>query len=378
MDFELDDAQQEIQALAARIVAERLAPERLRELERAGTWFARDVWEELGRTGLLGLALPEAHGGGGLGLLEACLVAEELGRGAAPLPYLSTVIGAGLALARHGSQAQQARHLPSLAAGTSLVTVALHEPVDVVVPGVPTTQAVPEGDGWRLHGEKVVVSALADAEAVLVPARTGDHTSTVFLVDPHGAGCRITPETSMTGEPMATLVLDGAAAGPDAVVGRVDAGQEVAADIEARLVAGACAMQTGVCAGALALTAAYVSQREQFGVRLGTFQAVGQRVADAYIDTEAVRLTARQAIWRLDAGVDAEDALLTAKFWAADGGHRVVHAAQHLHGGIGVDLDYPVHRYFRLAKVLELVLGGATPSLRRLGALLVSAPATGS
>ncbi|MFP5254472.1 MAG: acyl-CoA dehydrogenase family protein [Acidimicrobiia bacterium] len=375
MDFELDDAQQEIQALAARIVGDRLAPEQLRQLERAGTWFARDVWEELGRTGLLGLALPEAHGGGGLGLLEACLVAEELGRAAAPLPYLPVVVGAGLALARFGSSEQQARHLPGLAAGASIVTVALHEPVEVAVPVVPTTQAIADGGGWRLHGEKVVVSALGEAEAVLVPARTGDHASTLFLVEPTASGATVVEEVAMTGEPLATLLLDGVEVGPDAVVGTVGGGHEATSFIESRLVAGACAMQTGVCAGALALTASYVSTREQFGVRLGTFQAVGQRVADAYIDTEAVRLTARQAAWRLDAGLEADDALMTAKFWAADGGHRVVHAAQHLHGGIGVDLDYPVHRYFRIAKVLELLLGGATPSLRRLGSLLVSAPA---
>src|SRR3546814_201236 len=127
--------------------------------------------------------------------------------------------------------------------------------------------------------------------------------------------------------------------------------------------AAACAMQTGVCEEALAITARYVSEREQFGARLGTFQAVGQRVADAYIDTEGIRLTALQAIWRLDAGVDASEELLTAKFWAGEGAQRVVHAAQHLHGGIGMDLDYPIHRYFRTAKVLELLFGGSTPSL---------------
>lgn len=375
MDFDLDDAQQEIQGLARRIVSERLAPERLRELERAGTWFAQDVWEELGRTGLLGLALPEAHGGGGLGLIEACLVAEELGRGAAPLPYLPVVIGAGLALARHGTPEQQARHLPALASGAELVTVAVHEAVEVGVPEVPSTQAIADGGRWRLHGEKVVVSALPGAVAVIVPARTGERTSTAFLVDPQAPGVRVVAEVAMTGEPLATLVLDGVEVGPEAVLGEVDGGQEVTSSVEAHLLAGACALQTGICAGALDLTASYVSAREQFGVRLGTFQAVGQRVADAYIDTEAVRLTARQAIWRLDAGLDAEDALMTAKYWAADGGHRVVHAAQHLHGGIGVDLDYPVHRYFRLAKLHELLLGGATPSLRRLGALLVSTPA---
>jgi alkylation response protein AidB-like acyl-CoA dehydrogenase len=140
------------------------------------------------------------------------------------------------------------------------------------------------------------------------------------------------------------------------------------------LLAAICATQTGVCEEALAITARYVSEREQFGTKLGTFQAVGQRIADAYIDTEAIRLTALQAIWRLSVGLDADDELMVAKFWAADGGQRVVHAAQHLHGGIGVDTDYAIHRYFRWTKVLELTLGGASPSLLRLGASLVDQP----
>src|SRR3546814_18288689 len=111
--------------------------------------------------------------------------------------------------------------------------------------------------------------------------------------------------------------------------------------------AAACAMQTGVCEEALAITARYVSEREQFGARLGTFQAVGQRVADAYIDTAGIRLTVLQAIWRPDAGVDASEALLTATFWAGGGAPRVVHPATHLHAGSGNDLAYPIHRTFR-------------------------------
>ena len=134
------------------------------------------------------------------------------------------------------------------------------------------------------------------------------------------------------------------------------------------MMAAVCATQTGVCEEALAITARYVSEREQFGSKLGTFQAVGQRVADAYIDTEAIRLTSLQATWRLSEGLDAHDELMTAKFWAAEGAQRVVHAAQHLHGGIGMDLDYPIHRYFLWAKELELTLGGATAQLLRLGA----------
>ncbi|MBK6670162.1 MAG: hypothetical protein IPG46_11035 [Actinobacteria bacterium] len=127
------------------------------------------------------------------------------------------------------------------------------------------------------------------------------------------------------------------------------------------------ALALGNCVGALELLASYTTDRHQFGVPIASFQAVGHRAADAYIDTEAVRLTTWQAIWRLDEGLAAGEEVAVAKYWAAYGGQRVVHAAVHLHGGVGVDRDYPLHRFFLAAKQIELQLGGATPSLLRLG-----------
>jgi alkylation response protein AidB-like acyl-CoA dehydrogenase len=153
----------------------------------------------------------------------------------------------------------------------------------------------------------------------------------------------------------------------DDVVGGARAGAEIVSWIVRRVTAGLCAVQAGVCAEALRLTAAHVSEREQFGQKIATFQAVAQRAADAYIDTEAITLTARQAAWRLGAGLDADEALDTAKFWAAEGGFRVAHAAQHLHGGIGVDTEYPLFRYFRGTRQIELTLGGAALHLVQLG-----------
>jgi alkylation response protein AidB-like acyl-CoA dehydrogenase len=135
-----------------------------------------------------------------------------------------------------------------------------------------------------------------------------------------------------------------------------------------------CAVVVGVCEEALRLTAEYTRTREQFGRPIASFQAVGQRAADAYIDTEAVRLTAMHAAWRLSSGLPAAEEVAVAKVWAADAGQRVVHAAQHLHGGLGVDRDYPLHRYFLWAKQLELTLGGATAQLRHLGSLLANEP----
>jgi len=378
MDFTFTDEQQAITDLAYRILSERLPAERIRQLEQSDTWFADDVWAELGRADLLGIALPEADGGGGYGLLEACLIAEQVGRTVAPVPYLSSVVASALPLAEFGSQAQRQRFLPGVISGTVTLTLALYEPNDVAVPAIPTTLATPEGGAWRLDGEKALVVGADRAAAILVPARTDEATSAIFLVSPGADGVGLDRETAVTGEPQWSVRLDGVVVDSDAMVGGPQQGGEIIEWATARLTAAICATQTGVCEEALAITARYVSEREQFGSKLGTFQAVGQRVADAYIDTEGIRLTALQAIWRLSEGLDAQDELMTAKFWAADAGQRVVHAAQHLHGGIGVDLDYPIHRYFRWAKVLELTLGGASPSLLRLGASLAAQPVGGA
>jgi alkylation response protein AidB-like acyl-CoA dehydrogenase len=377
MDFTLTDDQQAIADLAHRILSERLPPEQLREREQTEAWFADDVWTELGTADLLGIALPEADGGGGYGILEACLIAEQVGRTVAPVPYLSSIVGAAMPLARFGTEAQRAELLPEVIAGRATLALALYEPGDVAVPAVPSTQAVATDDGWRLDGEKSLVVGADRAQAILVPARTSESASAVFLVRPDADGVSLERETAVTGEPQWTVRLRGVTLDGDAVLGGPSHGAEIVAWTTDRLAAAICATQTGVCEEALAITARYVSEREQFGSKLGTFQAVGQRVADAYIDTEAIRLTALQAIWRLSEDLDTHDELMTAKFWAADGAQRVVHAAQHLHGGIGMDLDYPIHRYFRWAKVLELTLGGASPSLLRLGASLATQPVGG-
>lgn len=376
MDFTLTEAQDEIRSLAERILQEKLPPGRLRELEAGDVWFDDDVWSELAKSGLLGICLPEADGGGGYGLMEACLIAEQLGRTVAPVPYLSAIVGAGLALAEFGTAAQRGQHLPGLIDGSTTLTVALYEPGEVTPPSVPATQATRTEAGWRLDGTKAYVVAADRATAVLVPARTGETTSALFLVDPTAAGVTLSREEAVSGEPQWTIALTGVTCADDARLGGPEQGAAITAWIADRLVAATCAMQTGVCEEALTITARYVNTREQFGSKLGTFQAVGHRVADAYIDTEGIRLTSLQATWRLSEGIDAHDELMVAKYWAAEAAQRVVHAAQHLHGGIGMDLDYPIHRYFRWAKVLELTLGGASPSLLRLGQSLVAQPST--
>ena len=369
MDFNLSDEQTEIAELAARILTEKLPPERIQAIETDpdGRWFAEDVWAELAKADLLGLALPEADGGGGYDFLAVALLLEQQGKTVAPLPLLETLVLGALPIARFGSDEQRARILPGVIAGTTVLTAGLVEPGEYVVADRPVTSATREGDGWRIDGEKVFVTAAHLASTILVPASTGDGTLGVFLVDAGATGLTMERNTALNDQPQWTVRLDGVVVGADAVLGEPADGAAIMQFIVERAIAGLCSTEVGVCEAALRLTAAYVSEREQFGAKIGTFQAVAQRIADAYIDTEGIRLTALQAAWRLSEDLPAADEVAIAKFWAADGGHRVVHAAQHLHGGIGMDTDYPVHRYFRWSKVIELTLGTATEHLRRLG-----------
>jgi alkylation response protein AidB-like acyl-CoA dehydrogenase len=339
------------------------APRHLDQRQPAWQWD-----DEAG--GLLGLALPENHGGGGLGFLEVAIILEEIGRTVAPIPSLASVVTGGLPLARFGTESQQAEWLPGVSSGDVILTAALQELANDR-PDAPTATAETAGDGFALRGTKHFVPAAHLADRMLVPA-SGPNGVSVYLVDPHDPGVTLEPVITTAGEPQAHAVLDGAA-GELLGDGTTD-GATIVAWIVDRAVAGICATQVGVSEKALAITAEYVSTREQFDHPVASFQAVSQRAADAYIDAEAIRLTARQAAWRLSQGLPADDEIAIAKFWAADGGQRVAHAAQHLHGGIGVDVDYPLNRYFTWSKQHELTLGSATRQMVELGRRLAEQP----
>jgi acyl-CoA dehydrogenase len=203
----------------------------------------------------------------------------------------------------------------------------------------------------------------------LVPATTQDG-SAVFCVERTDPGVTAEPQLLTGGPGSVRLQLDGAELGDDRLLGQP--GPEIADWLTARATVGICATQLGVTERALELTAGHARTRQQFGRPIGAFQAVAQRLADAYIDVEAIRLTMWQAAWRLETGLPCEEEIATAKFWAADGGHRVAHTAVHIHGGVGIDTSHPLHRYFIAAKQNEFALGGATAQLRRLGAALAT------
>ncbi|HZN14761.1 MAG TPA: acyl-CoA dehydrogenase family protein [Acidimicrobiales bacterium] len=279
----------------------------------------RATWKELASAGLLGVAIPEEYGGLGYGIFELCLVVEEQGRAAVDLPLLPTLVTA-LALPDDA----KAEWLPRVVAGDAILTAALEE----------------------------IVPYAAEADAILI----GDQLVT---------DADVTPVETTSGTPHG--ILGGSASAESAEI-------RPESPLRRLWTAALCAMQAGVSDEALRITAEYTKGRKQFDKPIASFQAVGQRAADAFIDVQAIKLTALQAAWRLAEGLPADEELAIAKFWAADGGQRVAHAAQHLHGGIGVDVDYPLHRYFALAKQIELSLGGATQQLLTIGRSLAIQP----
>ncbi|MCB0994870.1 MAG: acyl-CoA/acyl-ACP dehydrogenase [Acidimicrobiales bacterium] len=364
MDFTLSDEQQALQDLARQIFADHGTNERHKELESAGADRDDPLWGALADSGLLGIALPEGHGGGGQSFMELAVVLTEQGRHTGRVPFLASAVMGGLTIAEFGTDAQQAAWLPGIADGSIVATAALVEPNRV--PEDPALRAVADGDGWRLDGVKTCVPAGTQADLVLAPARCDDGEVRVFCLASSADGLTAARQETMIGIAQAELTFDGVRVEADDVLG--SDGASVVRWVVDRAMAAMCATAVGVCEEAVRITAEYTKTRQQFDRPIASFQAVGQRAADAYIDTQAVRLTALQAAWRLGQGLPAEDAIVIAKFWVADGGQRVVHAAQHLHGGMGVDRDYPLHRYFLWAKQLELDLGGTHTQLLRLGA----------
>ncbi len=196
------------------------------------------------------------------------------------------------------------------------------------------------------------------------------------MVDPAADGVVRQRQDTMTRIPEALIELTGVRVRADALIGPLDTGGTTVAWLVEHVTAAICSVVVGVAEAALRLTAEYTTTREQFDRPIATFQAVGQRAADAFINTEGIRLTTLKAAWSLSDGRPSGKEVAVAKYFAADAGQQVVRAAQHLHGGVGVDRDYPLHRYYLWAKQLELTLGGASRQLETLGHLLADEPVT--
>ncbi|GAA3624756.1 hypothetical protein C8D88_104224 [Lentzea atacamensis] len=322
MDFKLDETQQEISRLAADV------------LGREGD----TPWKALGEAGLLALAVPERLGGDGLGVLETAVLLTEVGRRAADVPALATLALGVLPISRYGTPEQQDELLPLVTEQHGVLTAALSEPSEPL-PALPDTEAGPDG----IFGVKINVPHADAAQRILVSA-TADDGPGVFVVDPTQPGVSTSDGVVQLEGARGTPLTAGAAEG-----------------IRRFALAGACAVADGVLAGALDLTVQHVGTRHQFGKPLSTFQAAACQVADVYIAARTLHLATLAACWSLD-----DNDLATAAYWLAAEALPAVHTCHHLHGGLGLDITYPMHRYYGMAKELTRFVGGVE---HRLGAI---------
>ena len=363
MDFSKPEAADELGGLTRTITESVCTAEHHKELDGLEQRFDRDLWAKLIEADILSTAAPESLGGGGFGVLEQVAVLVALGRQLAAVPYLeSVVLGAG-ALARFGSEELQREWAAPAITGSKILAVALDGEM-----GEGPVQAQAIGEAYRLTGSRTQVSYGPVADAFLVPAETDTGTK-VFLIAKDDSGVTVTSLDTTGHGSVAQLELQGVEAA------RVVGGEDVLAWLTAHGNLGRSAYQLGVLERALELTSTYARERQQFDRPIGSFQAVSSRLADGYIDVKGLRLTVTQAAWRLSEDLPADVEVGTAAFWAADAGHRVAHTTVHVHGGVGIDTDHPVHRYFLAAKQTEFAVGSATGQLLRIGRELADTPA---
>lgn len=365
MDFTKTEASKDLSGLVATIVESICTPQHQKSLDALDQRLDTMLWSKLIDADVLSTAAPESVGGGGFGVLEQTAILTALGRQIAAVPYLESVILAGGALAHFGSPALQRDWAVPAVAGKKIVTVALDGEF-----GQAPVKATATGDGFRLTGTRTQVPFGPVADAFLVPADTDSGTK-VFLVPAGHAGVTVTALQTTGQNSAGELDLHGVDLSAEHLVGDGDA----LAWLSTHRALGLTAYQLGVLERALELTADYARTREQFGRPIGSFQAVSQRLADDYIEIKGLRLTLEQASWRLSEDLPAETEVATAAFWAAEAGHRVAHTTVHVHGGVGIDMDHPVHRYFITAKQIEFALGGATSRLLVIGRDLADTPA---
>ena len=368
MNFDLSEEQQVVSDLAAQLFGDLSAPERVAAVADADG-FDRELWSALADAGLLMLCLPESVDGSGMGVVELCLMAEQQGRRVAAVPLVSTVVTA-MTIAEHLAGLELTTSLLSgLGDGSTVLTSAL------AGPGVndalrPSLQASASSGGIRIAGDLPAVPALQVATAVLVPVMY-DGDVALALIGTETPGVAIEPLSTTNHEMQGRLQLDV----------EIPADQLITApsaldDLYHRCLVGNCAVQLGVGVGAIAYVGEHVSTREQFGRPLSKFQAVSQRAADSFITNEALRWSVLNAAWGLaNEGIESSRAdVLAAAYWASEGTQQVVLAAQHLHAGIGADVDYPVHRHFLWGMQYANTLGTASSHLARLGEHIAASP----
>jgi alkylation response protein AidB-like acyl-CoA dehydrogenase len=373
MDFSLSEEQELLRNSARDFLSTECPKSVVKEIEASELGYSPELWRKMAALGWMGLMLSESYGGAELSLLDLAVLFEEFGRAAMPSPMFCNTVAA-LAIAEFGTEEQKKSILTRTATGDLILTIALAEPEVNYDPSFVATRAVPRDGGFAITGTKLLVPYAHVAAYLLIVARTegnpGDKSGlTVFIVESKAPGIVVLPPMdTIAREKQCEVQLDNVSVSSSNVLGSLHEGLSLVESILRKATAIQCAEMVGGAQQALEITADHDKTRIQFGRPLGTFQAVQHRLADMFIDINGARWVTYQAVWRLSDGLPAEREVAIAKAFANIACQRITSSAQHLHGGIGVDVDYDLHYYYRRAKAFELSLGNTPFHLRTIEA----------
>lgn len=372
MDFELSDEQKMLVDSAAGFAKKSSPVSRLRALRDTDLGYDKDVWRQMGELGWLGIPFPESLGGFGGRFIDAALVLQQLGTTLVPEPYIPAVVLGGMAVLHAGSAEQHRRWLPPLIEGKTTLALAYAERDSRFSTDRVTTRAARDGDGWRLQGEKVWVLNGHAADHLVVSARSeGDdeHHEGIglFVVDRAAAGLTIRPVRTIDGHRAAMIELDGVVVDGDAALGEPHGAGPALHRVMDLAAAAACAEGVGIARTVLDMTVEYLKTRQQFGVAIGTFQALQHRAVDMFIEAQLLESMALLAGIEADGDDAAQraDAVSAAKAHLSVSGQFVVRQAIQLHGGIGCTDEHDVGLYFKRMQALTSLFGDEEHHLER-------------
>jgi acyl-CoA dehydrogenase len=367
MELVRSEDQELIAKTTADFVKEKSPIARVRQLRDSNdpVGYSRALWKEMAELGFLGMVFPESLGGAGLGFAELAVVLEELGKTLAPEPFLSTVLLGGQALLLSGDEAKAQAWLPRAIAGDAILALAQQEARSRYDLAAVETHAERAGKGFRIRGEKIQVLDGHVADLFVVVARTAGGPRdaeglTLFLVPKGARGLSVTRQTRLDGRNAALLKLDGVEVGADAVLGAPDGGHALLSRVIDRATVGLAAEMLGGMEQAFALTLEHLKHRQQFGVPIGSFQALKHRAANVYIELELVKSAVMAAARAVDADAPELPKLVSlAKARASDAYVLATNEGVQMFGGVGMTDEYDIGFYMKRARAAELTFGDA-------------------
>jgi len=329
---------------------------RVRELEDDPTGYDQEFWKHLGALDLVGLLVPESHGGSGMTLVEGVVLYEELGRAVVPSPHFVTGVMAAGVLARAGSDEQRAEWLPRIARGEAIVSTAWTEPDGAFGPAGVQLRAEPVDGGFTLSGTKWHVPFATAADRLVVLARTGDAPAAIdlFLVDPHAAGITAAQQLTIASDTQYALTFEDVAVRAEDRIGGSGTGWDTWNDVMLDGAILLAAQAVGGARHALEITVQYAKDREQFDKPLGAFQAIAHYLADAKTAVDGAATLVHEAAWARSEGRPVDRLAPMAKLFACQTYRDTTAMAQQVFGGVGFTLEYDIQLYFRRAKQLQI------------------------